>query len=137
MNNFDKYRDAVLEHISKHGDIPALVNGEFKRCRSSVCDSCDLDYGKDCGANFILWLYSECEDGEIVIPTRRKVGKWKWSLADNGWTDYTCTECGHVLNMDNHCYPYHRYCPVCGAYMWSSGEPEHVRYLEDRIEVPD
>ena len=40
------------------------------------------------------------------IPTadvrENKRGRWKWNLADNGWADWTCSECGYTKNTDIH-----------------------------------
>lgn len=38
---------------------------------------------------------------------------WKYSFADNGWADHTCSECGYVENADVH-VGFWDYCPVCG-----------------------
>lgn len=42
---------------------------------------------------------------------------WKWKLADNGWADTTCSNCGHVWNMDVHVSLDYDYCPYCGSKM--------------------
>ena len=46
-----------------------------------------------------------------------KNGKWLWKLADNGWADHICSECGYTENTDIHVSLGYRYCPNCGAYM--------------------
>ena len=46
-----------------------------------------------------------------------KHGKWKWDFADNGWADWTCSECGWKLNTDIHVKIGYKYCPNCGARM--------------------
>ena len=55
---------------------------------------------------------SETEDVAPVIHAH-----WKWELADNGWADTTCSNCGHVWNMDVHVSLDYDYCPYCGAKM--------------------
>ena len=44
-------------------------------------------------------------------------GKWEWELADNGWANHICSECGYTKNTDIHVSIGYRYCPMCGAYM--------------------
>ena len=44
-------------------------------------------------------------------------GEWQWSLADNGWADWTCSLCGYTKNTDIHVGLTYRFCPHCGAYM--------------------
>ena len=41
--------------------------------------------------------------------------RFVWSLADNGWADHTCSECGYVENTDVHVRLGWHYCPNCGA----------------------
>lgn len=58
---------------------------------------------------------------EMNVPTENVApvihARWKWKLADNGWADTTCSNCGHVWNMDVHMYLDYDYCPYCGAMM--------------------
>lgn len=44
-------------------------------------------------------------------------GQWIFELADNGWADHICSECGYTENMDIHVHLDWRYCPMCGARM--------------------
>ena len=46
-----------------------------------------------------------------------KHGKWKWELANNGWADHICSECGFTENTDIHVSLGWKYCPNCGAKM--------------------
>lgn len=48
-------------------------------------------------------------------------GYWKWSLADNGWADHTCSVCGFVKNTDIHVTLSWRECPKCGSKMKPEG----------------
>lgn len=48
---------------------------------------------------------------------KRPLGEWLWRLADNGWADHICSECGFTENTDIHVYLDWKYCPMCGAYM--------------------
>lgn len=50
-----------------------------------------------------------------VVPVTH--AHWKWELADNGWADTICSNCGHVWNMDVHVSLDYDYCPYCGAKM--------------------
>lgn len=45
----------------------------------------------------------------------RKNGKWKWSSADNGWADWTCSVCGYTKTTDIHVKLSWKYCPWCGS----------------------
>lgn len=47
----------------------------------------------------------------------RKVGKWNWDFANNGWADWTCSICGWKKNTDIHVNLGYNYCPNCGARM--------------------
>lgn len=51
------------------------------------------------------------------IQQERKKGKWLWELADNGWADHICSECGWKKNTDIHVSLGYNYCPNCGADM--------------------
>lgn len=42
---------------------------------------------------------------------------WNWDLAKNGWTDWTCSYCGFVENVDIHVTLNYNYCPHCGRKM--------------------
>ena len=50
-----------------------------------------------------------------VAPVKH--GKWMWEMADNGWANHICSECGWTKNTDIHVYLDYNYCPVCGARM--------------------
>ena len=52
----------------------------------------------------------------------RKKGKWMWKLADNGWADHICSECGWTKNTDIHVRLGYKYCPNCGADMRGNDE---------------
>lgn len=49
------------------------------------------------------------------------MSKWIWRLADNGWADWICPECGWRYNDDIHVTLDYKYCPNCGEYL---GEDE-------------
>lgn len=51
---------------------------------------------------------------ESINPVKR--GHWIWKFADNGWADWTCSECGWTWNDDIHVQLDFRYCPMCGSY---------------------
>ena len=52
-------------------------------------------------------------------PRSRTVGYWNWKLADNGWADHICSECGFKENTDIHVKLNWGYCPKCGCKMIS------------------
>lgn len=45
----------------------------------------------------------------------RETCRMEWSLADNGWADHTCSNCGYVENTDVHITLDWNFCPNCGA----------------------
>lgn len=45
------------------------------------------------------------------------MSRWIWKLADNGWADWICPECGWRYNDDIHVTLDYKYCPMCGAYL--------------------
>lgn len=50
-----------------------------------------------------------------VVEVRH--GRWIWELADNGWANHICSECGYTKNTDIHVRLGYYYCPICGAKM--------------------
>jgi hypothetical protein len=56
-----------------------------------------------------------------VVEVRH--GRWIWELADNGWANHICSECGYTKNTDIHVRLGYDYCPNCGAKMdgWQDG----------------
>jgi len=53
----------------------------------------------------------------ILKEHKRPTGRWNWNLADNGWADTTCSNCGFTSNNDIHVKAFYPYCPNCGAFM--------------------
>lgn len=56
-------------------------------------------------------------DDQPSVEGKRKVGEWYWKLADNGWADHICSNCGYTENTDIHVKLDWKYCPGCGSYM--------------------
>lgn len=50
-----------------------------------------------------------------VVEVRH--GRWIWELANNGWANHICSECGYAKNTDIHVRLGYDYCPRCGAKM--------------------
>lgn len=46
-----------------------------------------------------------------------------WDLAENGWADYTCKNCGYATNVDIHVSVTYNYCPYCGAKVINNKRP--------------
>lgn len=61
--------------------------------------------------------YDEAFKMAIQALQGQKHGKWEWELADNGWKDIFCSECGWTKNVDIHVYLGYNFCPYCGADM--------------------
>lgn len=62
-----------------------------------------------------IWFHTK--HGKDVEFVKRKRGRWLWELADNGWADHICSECGWTLNTDIHVGIGYKFCPYCGADM--------------------
>lgn len=58
---------------------------------------------------------------EIICPFRSRCdiihAHWQVSLAENGWKDTTCSNCGFTINDDIQVLWNTKYCPECGAKM--------------------
>jgi hypothetical protein len=79
------------------------------------------------GEHGYMAFADEAEDGllsvelyltpEQAVETTlgREPCRMEWSLADNGWADHTCSNCGYVKNTDIHVYLSWNFCPNCGA----------------------
>lgn len=50
------------------------------------------------------------------------MSKWIWKLADNGWADWICPECGWRYNDDIHVTLNYKYCPMCGERLIDDSE---------------
>lgn len=53
-------------------------------------------------------------NGRKFVPEKDSCN-YIWSLADNGWADHTCSNCGYVENTDVHVFLDWKYCPNCGC----------------------
>lgn len=51
-----------------------------------------------------------------ALKERNKTGRWLWELADNGWANHICSNCGYTKNTDVHVKLDWRFCPYCGSY---------------------
>lgn len=77
----------------------------------------EKEYTKDNDNAFsagIFYCLDKLEEQTQEIETK---GEWKWSLADNGWADHTCSVCGYTKNTDIHVRLDWKYCPYCGSRM--------------------
>ena len=70
----------------------------------------DIDGKLDC----LTPLYLTPEQA-VEATLGRGTCRFEWSLADNGWADHTCSECGYRENTDIHVSLGWNYCPNCGA----------------------
>ena len=52
------------------------------------------------------------------------MNKWIWKLANNGWADWICPECGYTINEDIHVTLDYKYCPMCGERLIDDGEDD-------------
>ena len=81
----------------------------------------DLRAGYNCfdrdelaGYEAISDAIARLNENSFIEP---KYGEWKWRLADNGWKDIYCSECGYTKNVDIHVRLGWNFCPNCGADM--------------------
>ena len=56
---------------------------------------------------------------KIVEPMRAKLS---YRLAENGWADSFCTNCGYWSNHDVQCHEDWVYCPACGMKFTNGGK---------------
>lgn len=63
------------------------------------------------------WAVSMAQIHNAPTIEPRKPSEWIWKLADNGWADHICSNCGYTENTDIHVKLDWRYCPGCGSYM--------------------
>lgn len=72
MRNFEKCEKELLEHIEKHGQVPAVdKNRNFVVCSEVSCSDCEnYKQGIGCFAVFIKWLYEECKEPKYPKLTR-------------------------------------------------------------------
>lgn len=96
-----------------------LLKGE-KSMSDRNCNACARYSPEGCtawGCEFIdrseaIEAYKERLNG-------RKTCRYLVKLADNGWKDVFCSECGHKENVDIHVRLGYRFCPNCGRYIES------------------
>lgn len=62
----------------------------------------------------VLRLFDLTPEQAVDAMLGRETCKFEYTLADNGWADHTCSECGYVENLDVHVSLGWHYCPSCG-----------------------
>ena len=87
------------------------------KIRPSNPKQSDYTHGIDVGLAMAMVAIKEQE-----TITEPKQGKWLWNLAENGWADHICSECGWTKNTDIHVSLGYKFCPNCGSY--NGGEQE-------------
>ena len=61
--------------------------------------------------------FNEAKDTSTSsFTTDRSVVEWIWELADNGWVNHICPNCGYTKNTDIHVRFDWDFCPICGNY---------------------
>lgn len=94
--------------------------------RCTECPYYDEQDRDSCGdilmcdaANAIEELQKQIGKKPFADAEERKTGKWEWELADNGWANHICSNCGYTKNTDIHVYLGYNFCPNCGCDMRS------------------
>ena len=77
----------------------------------------EKEYTKDNDNAFSAGIFYCLDKLEEQVEEAETKGEWKWSLADNGWADHTCSVCGYTKNTDIHVTLSWKYCPNCGSRM--------------------
>lgn len=77
----------------------------------------EKEYTKDNDNAFSAGIFYCLDKLEEQVKEEETKGEWKWSLADNGWADHTCSVCGYTKNTDIHVRLDWKYCPYCGSRM--------------------
>lgn len=95
------FDDGVLWVLSKIDDTPTIVPLDSESCAEE-----DI-------------LREIDEDLDTVLddaPPEKKhtKGVWFWRLAENGWADWICSNCGWTENVDIHVTLDYKFCPYCG-----------------------
>lgn len=92
-----------------------IATEQFAQLVEDYGDECDLRGASSTRACGMFGLI--CDKYEKAIAATLVAGEceYKWSLADNGWADHTCSRCGHVVNTDIHVWLDYNYCPSCGS----------------------
>ena len=76
--------------------------------------------------SIILPSISKAEAREIILgydiyhlfdDIETPEAEWLWELADNGWADHICSNCGWKKNTDIHVSIDYKRCPNCSARM--------------------
>ena len=61
--------------------------------------------------------------------------KFGWRLAENGWADMYCENCGWTENLDMHVGYDYKFCPGCGGSVEGDRMKYNVRYARKIGEV--
>ena len=64
-----------------------------------------------------------------------KQTKFGWRLAENGWADTYCENCGWTENHDVHVGVDYKFCPGCGGSVEGDRFKYDVRYTRKRARV--
>lgn len=107
MNATNELRRLLNERDAEYTVIP---DDGYSREHIKIGDS--EIWTNDCGEVAVYYLTPEqAVDATLGMRTCH----FEWSLADNGWADHTCSECGYRENTDIHVSLGWNYCPNCGA----------------------
>lgn len=109
------YKCGLMDGLRLSGEKIKL---EFMAESERDCKTCKHSINGNCAGT------EECHEcmWDSKYEQQPKIGYWKWQLADNGWADHICSECGFKHNTDIHVTLNWKYCPNCGADMRGSDE---------------
>lgn len=105
--------EAVKEKLPTymHGDVIRIINSiPIAKVKQKVIAK--IHYDEDILKDKVMASLKE-----EFSQFDSKHGHWIWRLADNGWADHICSECGFTENTDIHVSLKWNYCPNCGVKM--------------------
>ena len=92
---------------------------EFRKERAAEDEKQKAYYSSE-GIYDIKWWIEEISLNDMNFKgdvKDRLEAKWTVTDADNGWKDWTCSNCKNVHNIDTHHALGYEYCDKCGCRM--------------------
>ena len=129
------------EFLSSHSEVWGALYTDLDECIDAVKEYSKNEYTKlgqkvlqvswnDDKKMMTLYLgYSKAIKLHIIeVNSTSKEGKWLFSLADNGWANWSCSNCNLTFNDDIDTKYDYQYCPNCGIKM-QNGKKHNVKQV--------